>query len=301
MTGLAADFWTAYAFSAGPDSGTGAEVTEELRQAPWLGTTLEPDKLLAGLIVALAGYAIARLVGWLLNRFLLSRRRGTSYAAIFGNIATWVITFIAAGIAATIAFPSINFANVFGGLGLSALIVSIAGQSIFSDVFAGVMMVVREPYREGDQVELSDVQGTIEEINLRETVVRTFQGTQVVIPNSTVYKSVVRVQTGYERRSAQVQVGVAYGTDLQEAKRLLTEVAQSVPQVLADPPPLVVVAELNPSSVQINVNVWVGSRQMEETTTMDYLIPEIIRVLGEHGIDMPPDTLRMEPSATPQA
>lgn len=300
MAGLSADFVTTYAFSAGPDGDTGAEVTEELRQVPWFGANLQPDELLAGLIVALAGYAIARLAGWLINRLLLSRHRSTSYAAIFGNITRWVITFIAVGVAATIAFPSINFANVFGGLGLGALIVSIAGQSIFSDVFAGVMMVVREPYREGDQVELSDVRGTIEEINLRETVVRTFQGTQVVIPNSTVYKAVVRVQTGYERRLAQVQVGVAYDTDLQEAKRLLTEVAQSVPQVLADPPPLVVVAELNPSSVQINVNVWVGSQEMEETTTMDYLIPEIIRVLGEHGIDMPPDTLRMEPSAAPQ-
>lgn len=250
---------------------------------------LDGTDLLIGLGIAVAAYLFGRLVGVLSAKLMRARGRGRSFAEVFSTILRWATTALGCSIAAVVAFPSVNFASILGGLGLTSLVIGIAAQSILGDLFSGIMMVVREPYREGDQVEVAGVKGTIRLINLRETVVRTFAGTQVVIPNSKVHGSVVRVQTGYETRLLRVEVGVAYDTDLDLARRVLLDAARDLPQVLADPPPSVRVSAINPASIAIRVSVWVGSTQLDEVDALDALIPAVVGALRRHGIEMPTD------------
>ncbi|RBY83828.1 hypothetical protein DQ238_01845 [Geodermatophilus sp. TF02-6] len=250
---------------------------------------LDGTDLLIGLGVAVAAYLLGRLVGYLSEKIMRARGRGRSFATIFSTIFRWAATALGWSIALVVAFPSVNFAGVLSGLGLTSLIIGIAAQSILGDIFSGIMMVVREPFREGDQVEVGGVKGTIRIINLRETVVRTFTGTQVVIPNSKVHGSVVRVQTGYEKRMLQVEVGVAYETDFDLARRVLLDAVRELPQALDDPPPSVRVSAINPNSIGLTVSVWVGSTALDEVDALDALIPAVVGTLLRHDIEMPTD------------
>ncbi len=257
--------------------------------------------LLLGLGVAVAAYFVGKLIGYLSAKLMMARGRSRSFAEVFSAIIRWVATALGWSVALVVAFPSVNFASVLSGVGLASLVVGIAAQSILGDLFSGIMLVVREPFREGDQVEINKVRGTIRLITLRETVVRTFRGTQVVIPNKLVHDSIVRVQTGYEKRLISTTIGVAYGTDFDLARRVLLDAVRELPQTLDDPPPTVRVGAINASSVDLNVNAWVGSTELEELDALDNLIPVVIATLERHGIEMPPvlrvSALDVEPPA----
>ncbi|CCH88460.1 Mechanosensitive ion channel [Modestobacter italicus] len=250
---------------------------------------LQGTDLLIGLGIAVGAYLLGKLVSLVASKIMRARGRSRSFAAIFSTIFRWVATALGWSVALVVAFPSVNFAGILSGLGLTSLVIGIAAQSILADLFSGIMMVVREPFREGDQIEVSGIKGTIRIINLRETVVRTFAGTQVVIPNSKVHGASVRVQTGYEQRMLRVDVGVAYETDFDLVHRVLLDAVRELPQTLDDPAPAVRVSAINPKSVGIAVSAWVGSTQLDEVDALDALIPAVIGTLRQHDIEMPTD------------
>lgn len=254
---------------------------------------LDARDLLLGLAVALAASFLGKLVGWMSGRIMRARGRGRSFVGVFATILRWVATVLGWAIALIIAFPSVNLASILSGVGLTSLVIGIAAQSVLGDLFSGIMMVVREPFKEGDQVEVGGVKGVIRLINLRETIVKTFTGSQVVIPNSLVHGSIVRIQTGYEQRFISVEVGVAYDTDFDLARSVLADAVRTLPQVLTDPPPTVRVSAIGPSSVDLAVGVWVGSTLLDELDAVDALIPLVLATLERHHIDMPPDVVRV--------
>jgi len=158
---------------------------------------------------------------------------------------------------------------------------------VLGNLFAGVILLTREPFRGGDQVAIGDVRGTVVRINLRETEIRTFDGRRVIIPNSVVHDGVVTVQTGYERVRTSVHVGVAYGTDLDQARELGLRTLAAVPGVLADPAPQALVTGLGNVVIEMELRFWSGAKQLETLETRDRVIQAILREFEAAGIEMP--------------
>lgn len=255
---------------------------------------IQLEDLLIGAGIVLGGYVLSRLLRLILNAVFRSRGRSTSYASVFSTIGGWLFLAVAVAVGLTVAFPSVRFSSILGGLGIVSVAIGIAAQSVLGNLFAGVLMVYREPFRAGDQVAIGDVSGTVTDINLRETVVRTFDGKRVLIPNSEAHSGVITVQTGYERTRSTVLIGVAYETDFQRAREVALEAVRRVPAVHEDPPPRALVREAGSSTVQLAVMFWSGSRQMETNEALDAVISAVIVAYRNEGIEMPAEIRQLE-------
>lgn len=99
--------------------------------------------------------------------------------------------------------------------------VGFAFQDILENTLAGVLLLFRQPFRSGDQIEVKEQSGTVEAITIRETQIWTFDGQLNLVPNRDVYKSVIRVQTHHELRRLEFVVGVAYENDPTDAINLI--------------------------------------------------------------------------------
>ena len=256
---------------------------------------IEPAQLALGAGVVVAGVILAKLLRMVL-RWGWARKRTQSYARVFSSLVAYAFGVLAVGVGLTIAFPSVQPVDVLGGLGVVSIAVGIAFQNVLSNLFAGVLILLREPFRAGDQIAVEDIQGTVEEVNLRETVVRTFDGRRVLVPNSTVHGGVLTVQTGYEHIRTTVVIGVDYDTDLAQARSLVLDAVRTVQGVAAEPAPECFLSELAASTINFDVRFWSGARQLETLETRDRVIEAVTRALQNAGIDMPPEIRLVQPS-----
>lgn len=269
-------------------------MSEALAVDPIRLPPIQADDLLLGAGITLGGYLLSRLLRLVLHRVFRARGRGPSYAGVFSMIGGWVLLALALAVGLTIAFPSVRFSSILGGLGIVSVAVGIAAQSVLGNLFAGVLTVYREPFRVGDQVAIGDVSGTVIDVNLREIVLRTFDGKRVLIPNSVAHGGVITVQTGYERTRSTVLVGVAYETDLERAREVALAAVRGVPAVHDDPPPRALVQEAGASTVDIAVMFWSGSQQMETNEALDAVISALVTAYRDAGIEMPAEIRQLE-------
>jgi small-conductance mechanosensitive channel len=138
------------------------------------------------------------------------------------------------------------------------------------------------------QTSSKEYEGTVENIQTRATTIRTYDGRRIVIPNSELFTNSVTVNTAFESRRMEYDVGIGYGDDLDEAKRLILEAIHSVEGVLSDPSPDVLVMELAASTVNIRARWWIQPpRRADDLDSRDRVLTAIKNKLTANGIDLP--------------
>ncbi|MNS71860.1 Small-conductance mechanosensitive channel [compost metagenome] len=190
-------------------------------------------------------------------------------------------------IAAVVLFPSVKPADVLAFLGLGSVAVGFAFKDIFQNFMAGLLILFRRPFRLGDQIRSGELEGTVEDINLRATIIKTYDGERVIIPNSDVYSRPVLVRTAYGMRRSRFIVGIGYGDDIDEAKQVILARLEALPGVLDEPAPWLRTVELAPSSVNLEVFYWTKAQQHEVLQVGDAVATAIKYALDAAGIDMP--------------
>ena len=239
-----------------------------------------------GLGVLVAFVVLGRLVRPLV-RSRLARHRTPSFARVFAKLTSSAMTVAGVLLAVTIVFPSVRPVNVLAGAGVLSIAAGFAFQDILQNLLAGILLLFREPFKGGDQIEVGDVVGTVEEINIRETVVRTFDGRRVLVPNAKVYTDVIRVQTANRHIRASFVVGIAYESDLAAARQVATTSVRSVEGVAAEPAPEVLYTALGESSVDLEVLFWCDAHQLEMRRTVARAIEAVKDAFDEHGVEIP--------------
>lgn len=254
---------------------------------------IEPTQVAIGAGVAVVGLLLSRL-SKLGSRWWWARSHTASYARVFSAMVGFFVALVAIGIGLAVAFPSVRPVDLLGGIGVVSIALGIAFQSVLSNLFAGVLILVREPFRANDQIAVGDVAGTVVEVNLRETVVRTFDGRRVLVPNSTVHGEVLTVQTGYSQIRTSVVVGVDYATDLDRARQIALQAVRDVDGVLSEPAPECLLVNLSPSTVDFEVRFWSGARQLNAVETRDRVIEAAVTALSDAGVALPADIRQLE-------
>ena len=251
------------------------------------------------------GVAIALIfIGWILSRIIrlvaraAFRYRGSpSFTRVMSKVAGWIFLFLVVLAAIAITFPSVQPVDLLAGLGFFSLAVGFAFQDILENTLAGVLLLFRQPFRTGDQVEIEGQIGTIEAITIRETRMTTFDGELVIIPNRDVYKSVIRVQTAHAQVRSEFVVGIAYDNDAGEAREIIERGLVGVDGVSAEPAPSALVSRLGVSTVDVVVRIWSDSRQWDRLEVTDRAIRACKQILDDAGIEMPADIVALQ--ATP--
>jgi small-conductance mechanosensitive channel len=177
-----------------------------------------------------------------------------------------------------------RLALMVGALGVG---IGIGLQDIVNNVVSGLILLFERPVQVGDTVELGTVRGEVRRIGIRSSTVRTFDGAEIVIPNSKlVSESFVNWTLSDRQRRIEIPVGVAYGTDPDRVIELLDRVVRARPEFLAEPPPVVLFERLGESSLDFLVRVWTPdfdtSRRLHSLLLLD-----IHRALRDAGIEIP--------------
>ena len=255
--------------------------------------------IVIGLIVFLVFYVIARVI----KRALLAAgertRLDVALADLLGRLVSLVVILLGIFVAAVVIFPSFKPGDLITGLGITSVAIGFAFKDILQNFFAGILILWRKPFVVGDQIRTKDYEGTVEEINVRSTRLKTYAGERAVLPNGDVYTNAVLVMTAYDKRRVRFTVGIGYPDSIEEARATIHRVLKETEGVLEDPGPWVYVAELAPSSVNFDVYFWVNSEQANVLKVRDRVATAIKLALDKAGIDMPfPHTVVLFHDAT---
>ncbi len=276
-----------------------ATPTDEIEQSAtsiWQSTLDALPRAGAAAVFILAGWVVSRLVRILVRRALRGRR-APSFVQVMSKVAGWVVLFGVVLVALAITFPSVRPVDLLAGLGFFSVAVGFAFQDILENTLAGILLLFRQPFRSGDQVEVEGQLGTVEAITIRETRITTFDGQLVIIPNRDVYKSVIRVQTANQLVRSEFVVGVAYEHDLAEAQQVIERAIRSVEGVAHEPVATALVSQLGVSTVDLTVRMWSDSRQWDRLVVTDRAIQAAKAALDGAGIEMPAQIVALQ--ATP--
>ena len=233
-------------------------------------------------------FFVARGVRAVIKAVASRNRKHYSLGLVLGRLAHGAIILIGLLVALVIAIPGFTPGQLISILGLSSVAIGFAFRDILQNFFAGILLLLTEPFRIGDQIVINDFEGTVEEIQTRATYIKTYDGRRVVIPNSNLFTNSVTVNTAHETRRLQYDVGIGYGDDVDRACALLLEAVREAEGTLADPAPEALVVDLAGSSLNVRVRWWINSpRRADVMTSMHAVLRSVRNKLPANGIDLP--------------
>jgi small-conductance mechanosensitive channel len=177
-----------------------------------------------------------------------------------------------------------KFTLLAGALGVG---IGFGLQNIVSNLVSGIIVLFERPVQTGDKVKIGTNEGEIKRIGLRATVIRTWDGAEVIIPNSRlVLDEVTNWTLSDQSRRIDINVGVAYGSDTERVTELLLKVAREHDEVLKYPEPTVLFTSFGDSSLNFSLRAWAG-RFQDFLRVGSELTAEVNRALAEAGITIP--------------
>ncbi len=250
------------------------------------------DRVLAFLPTLLASLAIfvislyaagflARMVGAVLRR----REVDPELTLLLERVTRWSTI----GLGLLMALQQVGFqvTAFLAGLGVLGFTVGFALQDISKNLVAGVLLLLMQPFDIGDAVEVQGYAGTVEDVDLRATSIRTWDGRLVLIPNADVFTSVLVNLSKTPRRRVEVQVGVTYDSDLDKVEAVALEAVRSLEGVLEDPEPFVIFHTFGDSSINLTVYFWVDTQVISPFVAKSLGVRAIHRAFAEAGIEIP--------------
>jgi len=193
-----------------------------------------------------------------------------------------LLTFVIIAALGTLGVQTASFVAIIGAAGLA---VGFALQGSLSNFAAGVMLIIFRPFQCGDYVEAGGTSGTVDEIKIFNTVLKTPDHKRVIVPNSSVTSNNIVNYSAMDTRRVDMVFGIGYDDDIKLAKDTLVQILTADPRVLKDPAPTVAVSELGDSSVNFVARPWVK--------TADYwgvffdITEKVKLTFDEKGISIP--------------
>lgn len=238
-----------------------------------------------GLIVFVFGYILTRIARRTIIHAIEDTPAGLAVERALARVTTIVgVTLSAVGALATM---GVDVGGVVAGLGLTGLAVGLALKDTIENAITGVLLLIQHPFQVDDIIKVDDIMGVVTEVAIRTTNIKTFDGLQVLIPNSRVYNNVVTNWTHYPTRRLAMTVGVAYDTDLPKAYRALTETVLATPGVLSDPAPLVSFEGFDDSSIRMVFRFWINWKDTSPLAAQTDFIQSVMDTARREGIDIP--------------
>ena len=256
----------------------------------WAGLLKHLPNILLAIIVIVVGYFITRFAKRYIDR--LSRRmvHDSTVAGLLASILTALV--VLAFIFLTLSVLQLTgvVATILGAAGVVGLALGLAFQDPILNLFSGIMLSIRNLFKEGDLIEVSGFFGKVQKVNLRNTILMTLQGQEVLIPNKTVAQEPIKNYTRYGMRRVDLSCGVSYGDDLAKVKELTIQaIKDSVPYDTNKDIQLFF-NEFGNSSINYTLRFWLDQRK---TAQADYLsaqseaIMAIKRVYDANDIMIP--------------
>lgn len=240
------------------------------------------------LVVFCIFYLLSKVFKFFVRKILSDRSyTKQNLVLVLNRVGTSAILFFGFLIAMVICIPGFTPGQLMSALGIGSVAIGFAFKDIFQNLLSGVLILLGEPFKIGDDIIVGGMEGTVEDIQIRATFLRSPDGRRIVIPNATVYTSPVTVNTAYTRRRCEFSVGIGYEDDVQKAKEVILAILDRDPTILSQPGFSVNVTALADFSVNLNVRWWVDTADMGTSTSISQIQELVIKAFAEHEISIP--------------
>ncbi|RDK87111.1 mechanosensitive ion channel family protein [Marinirhabdus gelatinilytica] len=253
----------------------------------WLDSFIKAlPNILIGIAVLIAFIYISRWLGRLVKRLLKNKGRA-NFGDLLGAFTRYLVMIGGIAIALTIMAPNLSPADLIAGMGVSSVAIGFAFQDILQNWLAGILILLRQPFEIGDQIIVNNYEGTVEKIKTRATIIKTYDGQRVVIPNNTVYNTSVVVKTAHEYIRSQYDVGLGYDENYMEAMKILKETIEKVEGVTSEKPVETLVWDQADSWLTIRVRWWTKSDRASVVHVWSKVLHDTQKAMDDAGIDLP--------------
>ena len=220
-------------------------------------------KILFSVIILVLAWIISRIFKSAIIKMMkrvphIDESVGKILASI-SRIFVWLIAFLI-----ILDFFGVNTASILTVLGAAGLAIGLAMKDSLSNIAAGLMLLVLRPYKTGDYIDCGSVAGTIEEMGLFTTRLKTFDGIYVSAPNNVVFGSPIKNYSRNKLRRADIVIGIAYGDSVTKAVEVLLAFMKENELILEDPAPEVLVSDISNCAVNLNLRFWTTSEKYWE-------------------------------------
>lgn len=236
------------------------------------------------LLILLASIYLARLVSRILERALQRREASPEITALLIMTTRWTLVILGIITALQRFFDVTAFLT---GLGIIGFSIGFALQDILKNFAAGVILLLQQPFKVGDSIEVSSYSGIVQTINIRTTELRTFDGRLVIIPNADLLANTIVNLSRADRRRIEIQVGVEYQSDLQQAQQALQTALQRVPGFLDDPAPFIISETFGDSAIHLRAYFWIDLATSNLLEARDAAIKSIKTEFERQGLQIP--------------
>ena len=240
--------------------------------------------LIAVLIILLVGRL---LIDWACRALQRALQRAKNVSELMEGFilnisrkALWVLVLLV--VCSRLGVPIVPFIT---SLGVAGFILGFAFQETLSNLAAGVMIALNQPFTVGDFVDTGGITGVVREMNMMATTLSTPDNKKVVIPNKSVWGSAITNYTALDTRRVDLVVGISYSDDIDKAKEVIQETLKNCELILDDPAPTVAVLEMADSSVNLVVRPWC---ETEKYWDVYFAANQAVKeALDKHGITIP--------------
>jgi small-conductance mechanosensitive channel len=248
------------------------------------------DQALFALAVALVSLALIRAYGILLDWYSTESRRGEVLATEFGPLLSKLgrLIIVVLGLIAVLNHFGVNVQSLVVSLGVGSLALGLAAQDTLANMFAGFTLMLDRPFKIGDRIQLATGEvGDVQTIGMRATQIRTLDDTYLIVPNSSLTRErLVNLSRPSRSIATRLEVGLAYGTDLAQAKRILREAALSSEYIDQERAPQVLVSRFADFSVNFQLVFWARD-YTQQGLARSQVHEEAYRLLRGAGIEIP--------------
>lgn len=248
--------------------------------------------LLTGLFLTIMGWVRRKVTA-----YLKDRADDTLLPNFISDIFKIVNIFIGSIIFLYVIGQIAIASSILGAAGVSAFVIGFAFRDLGENFLAGIIMAFDRPFRVGDTVKSQDVEGSIVEMNLRETHIKTFDGKDVYVPNGQILKNPLYNYTidGFMRRS--FTVGLDYDSDIERARKLIIEALAKTPGILTTTKkPFCMVSAFAASTVTITVQFWIDTfdKQNSSVEVHSQAMTNVLQILTDSSFNMPGDVIELK-------
>ncbi|MCJ7435073.1 MAG: mechanosensitive ion channel [Anaerolineales bacterium] len=240
--------------------------------------------ILTALLILVASLYLAGLLGKLIRRALERRDISPGITNLLSQTLRWtIITF--GMIAALQRF--FNVTAFLAGLGILGFTVGFALQDIMQNFVAGIILLVQQPFKVGDAINVADYGGTVLVIDLRTTDIKTFDGRIIILPNADILSSAIENYTRANRRRVELPVGVAYDSDPETVRGLVLEAIQSIAGFVNEPAPMATFHTFGGSSIDLTAYFWIDTKLTNLFAAKDAALTKIKDAFEKAGVEIP--------------
>ncbi len=212
-------------------------------------------KIVGAVVVLIIGRMAAGIIRSNVRKAMVKAEVDATLIPFVASLVYYVV--LAVVIIAVLSLFGIQTTSLIAVLGAAGLAVGLALQGTLSNFAAGVMLLMFRPFKVGDFVEIGGIAGSVVAVKIFSTVIKTGDNIMITVPNSQVWGGTIKNYNGFDTRRIDLVMGIDYGDDIQVAMDTIGRIVNADERVLADPVPLIAVANLGDSSVEIVVRPWV--------------------------------------------